>query len=144
VGFLLLRLNRTMMAAMITGAAAFTAGAGASRSLWMALAGWCLAVGGFSLDFYAERDLDATGPRAGVRHNLLADGSLSPRAGLALSLAFIAASSLLVSWVAPWTLLPWWTFLLPNARLVQPVRLDQPGVTAMLWPPLRQVKGLAQ
>jgi 4-hydroxybenzoate polyprenyltransferase len=105
--FLLLRLNRTAMAAMIAGAAAFTAGAGASRSLWMTLAGWCLAVGGFSMDFYADRDLDATGPWAGVRHNPLADGSLSPRAGLAFSLAFLAVSFLLVLWVAPSSLLPW-------------------------------------
>jgi hypothetical protein len=36
------------------------------------------------------------------------------------------------------------TFLLDNARLVQPARLDQFGVTAKRWPPLGQVKGLAQ
>jgi len=41
--FWLLRLNRTVMVAMITGAAALVAGAGAD-SLWMTLAGWCLAV----------------------------------------------------------------------------------------------------
>jgi len=105
--FLLFRLNRTAMVAMITGAAAFTAGAGAGRSLWMALTGWCLAVGGFSLDFYADRDLDATGPWAGVRHNPLADGSLLPRAGLAFSLVFLAASLVLALWIAPWSLLPW-------------------------------------
>ena len=88
--FWLFRLNRTAMVAMITSAAAFTAGAGLARSLWMALVGWCLAVGGFSLDFYADRDLDIQGPRAEMRHNPLADGSLAPRTGLAFSLAFIA------------------------------------------------------
>jgi len=55
--FWLLRLNRmamrmamrTAMVALITGAGAFAAGAGGVRSLWLTLAGWCLAVGGFSL-----------------------------------------------------------------------------------------------
>jgi 4-hydroxybenzoate polyprenyltransferase len=105
--FWLLRLNRTVMVAMITGAAAFAAGAGATRSLWMTLAGWCLAVGGFSLDFYADRDLDIKGPRADIRHNPLADGSLSPPTGLAFSLIFIAASFVMAFLVAPWALLPW-------------------------------------
>jgi 4-hydroxybenzoate polyprenyltransferase len=105
--FWLLRLNRTAMVAMITGAAAFTAGAGVTRSLWMTLAGWCLAVGGFSLDFYADRDLDIGGPRAEVRHNPLADRSLSPLTGLVFSLTFIAASLAVVLLTAPSALLPW-------------------------------------
>ncbi len=51
--FWLLRLNRTAMrtamVALITGAGAFAASAGGVRALWLTLAGWCLAVGGFSL-----------------------------------------------------------------------------------------------
>ena len=105
--FWLLRLNRTAMVALITGAGAFAAGAGDVRALAMTLAGWCLAVGGFSLDFYADRDLDVTGPRAEVRHNPLADGSLSPTIGLAFSLTFIALSLVVTVLVAPWALLPW-------------------------------------
>jgi 4-hydroxybenzoate polyprenyltransferase len=105
--FWLFRPNRTVMVATITGAAAFTAGAGPVRSLWMTLAGWCLAVGGFSLDFYADRDLDIQGPRAEIRHNPLADGSLSPSTGLAFSLTFIAASFVVTFLIAPWALLPW-------------------------------------
>jgi len=105
--FRLLRLNRTVMVAMITGAAAFTADVGVVLSLWMTLAGWCLAVGGFSLDFYADRDLDIKGPRAEIRHNPLAAGLLSPRTGLAFSLTFIAASLVVTVLVAPWALLPW-------------------------------------
>ena len=105
--FWLFRPNRTVMVAMITGAAAFAAGAGCARSLWMTLAGWCLAVGGFSLDFYADRDLDIEGPRAEMRHNPLADGSLSPRTGLIFSWTFIAASLVITSLVAPRALLPW-------------------------------------
>ncbi len=105
--FWLLRLNRSAMVAMIAGAAAFTAGAGVGNSLWMTLAGWCLAVGGFSLDFYADRDLDIKGPRAETRHNPVADGSLSPLAGLAFSLTFIAASFIMALLVSPWALLPW-------------------------------------
>jgi len=105
--FWLLRPNRTIMVAAITGASAFAAGAGAARSLWMTLAGWCLAVGGFSLDFYADRDLDDEGPRAEMRHNPLADGSLPPRTGLIFSCAFIAVSLVLTALVAPRALLPW-------------------------------------
>ena len=79
--FRMFRLNRTLMVATITGAAAFTAGAGVARSLWMTLAGWCLAVGGFSLDFYADRDLDIRGPRAEIRHNPLATAPSLRRQG---------------------------------------------------------------
>ena len=105
--FWLLRLNRTSMVAMITGSAAFTAGAGVSNSLWMTLAGWCLAVGGFSLDFYADRDLDVQGPRAEIRHNPYTDSSLSPIIGLTFSIAFISVSVIITILVAPWALIPW-------------------------------------
>jgi len=105
--FWLLRLNRSVMVAMIAGAAAFAAGAGVADSLWMTLAAWCLAVGGFSLDFYADRELDAKGPRAEIRHNPLTDGSLSPATGLAFSLTFLAVSFVLAFLIAPWALLPW-------------------------------------
>jgi 4-hydroxybenzoate polyprenyltransferase len=115
--FWMLRLNRTAMVATITGAAAFTAGAGVTRSLWMALAGWCLAVGGFSMDFYADRDLDTQGPRAEKRHNPLADGSLPPAKGLAFSLAFIVASFVVTLLGAPWALLPWGVILAVIAGL---------------------------
>jgi 4-hydroxybenzoate polyprenyltransferase len=109
--FWLFRLNRTAMVALITGTAAFAADAGLFRSLWMTLAGWCLAVGGFSLDFYADRGLDVKGPRARARHNPLADGSFRPSTGLVFSLAFIAASLVLVCLIAPWALLPWCAIL---------------------------------
>ncbi len=105
--FWLLRLNRSVMVAMIAGAAAFTAGAGVADSLWMTLAAWCLAVGGFSLDFYADRELDVKGPRAEIRHNPLSDGSLSPATGLAFSSTFLAVSFVLALLIAPWALLPW-------------------------------------
>jgi len=105
--FWLLRLNRTVMVAMITGAAAFVAGAGVTNSLLMTLAGWCLAVGGFSLDFYADRDLDTKGPRAEIRHNPYTDGSISPPIGLAFSLAFLIVSLVITLIIAPWALLPW-------------------------------------
>ena len=92
---------------MITGAGAFAAGAGIAHTLLMTLAGWCLAVGGFSLDFYADRDLDAEGPRVEIRHNPFADGSLSLPTGLAFSMTFIAVSFATMLLVAPWALLPW-------------------------------------
>ena len=84
----MLRPNRSFMVSAITGSATFVAGAGVSRALWMTLAAWCLAVGGFSLDFYADRDLDRVGPRAQLRHNPLADGTLPPRVGLIFSISF--------------------------------------------------------
>jgi 4-hydroxybenzoate polyprenyltransferase len=105
--FWLLRLNRTVMVAMITGAAAFTTKAGVVNAILMTVAGWCLAVGGFSLDFYADRDLDAEGPRAEMRHNPLTDGSLSTSIGLTFSITFIAISFATTILVAPWALLPW-------------------------------------
>jgi 4-hydroxybenzoate polyprenyltransferase len=103
----MLRPGRTVMVATITGTAAFAGGAGVTRSLWMTLAGWCLAVGGFSMDFYADRDLDTKGPRARMRNNPLADGSLSPPVGLAFSLCFIAVSFIVTLLVAPISLLLW-------------------------------------
>lgn len=109
--FFLLRLNRTVMVAMLTGAAAFAAEAGIARSLWMTLAAWLLAVGGFSLDFYADRDLDIEGPRAEVRHNPLADGSLAPDTGLAFSVACLAASLGLIIIIAPLAVLLWLVIL---------------------------------
>lgn len=105
--FWMLRPNRSFMVSAITGSAAFAAGAGVSRSLWMTLAGWCLAVGGFSLDFYADRDLDKVGPRAQLRHNPLADGTLSPMTGLIFSISFLVVSFVLTLTIAPTALLPW-------------------------------------
>ena len=103
----LLRLNRSVMVAIITGSAAFAAGAGVAHSLWMTLTGWCLAVGGFSLDLYSDRDLDVEGPRAYIRHNPFVDHSISPTAGLVFSLSFIIASGVIAFLVAPWAMLPW-------------------------------------
>jgi len=103
----LMRLNRSPMVAIIAGASAFAAGAGVGRALWMALAGFCLAVGGFSLDLYADRDLDAAGPRAERRHNPFAAGVLTPRAGLAFSSTFILISLALVIALFPSALLVW-------------------------------------
>jgi 4-hydroxybenzoate polyprenyltransferase len=105
--FWLLRLNRSVMVAMITGAAAFTAGAGVANSLWMMLAAWMLAVGGFSLDFNVDRDVDSIGPRAQIRHNPFTDNSLSPGAGMIFSLSFIIASVVVVIIIAPRVLIPW-------------------------------------
>jgi len=105
--FRLMRLNRSLMVAVICGAGAFVAGAGWKTAFWMLLAGWLLAVGGFSLDLYADRELDMKGPRARTRHNPLVNGSLPPRAGLAFSGTFIAASLILTAWVALPALLFW-------------------------------------
>ena len=103
----LMRLNRSPMVAIISGTAAFASGAGVDRALWMTLAGFCLAVGGFSLDLYADRDLDSTGPRAERRHNPFAAGLLTPTAGLAFSVTFILVSLALVVALFPAALLSW-------------------------------------
>jgi 4-hydroxybenzoate polyprenyltransferase len=105
--FFLLRLNRTIMVAILAGAAAFASGSGATRSLWMTLVAWLLAVGGFSLDFWADRDLDFEGPRAEVRHNPLSDNSLTPDTGLTFSIACLAASFGLMVVIIPLALLVW-------------------------------------
>lgn len=110
--FWLLRLNRTVMVAMITGTTAFMAGRSAREAILIGLGGWCLAVGGFSLDFLADRELDKEGPRAKTRHNPFTDGSLPPAAGLAFSLSFTAASFVLILLLAPRALIPWGVILL--------------------------------
>ena len=110
--FWLLRLNRTIMVAMITGASAFAAGRNIRDSLLIALAGWFLAVGGFSLDFLADRDLDMEEPRAKIRHNPYTDGSLSLTTGLVFSLVFISASFVLTLILAPMALIIWGLILL--------------------------------
>ncbi|UCB47179.1 MAG: UbiA prenyltransferase family protein [Spirochaetota bacterium] len=110
--FWLFRPNRTIMVAMIAGTASFSAGAGVGKSLLMFLGAWCLAVGGFSLDFYADRDLDAKGPRAKLRRNPLADGSLKPIVGLFFSGTFLIASFIVVLGVAPLALIMWGVILI--------------------------------
>lgn len=87
----LLRPNRSVMVAAVTGTGAMIVSGDGRRSLLAALVGWLLAVGGFSLDFHADRAVDAAGPRALVRRNPLADGTLPPAAGLAFSLVFLTA-----------------------------------------------------
>jgi 4-hydroxybenzoate polyprenyltransferase len=99
------------MMAIVAGTAAFASGAGNGKSLWMALTGWCLAVAGFSMDFYADRHVDRRGSLAGAipasLANPLADGSLPAWFGLVFSLAFFAASLAGVILLAPWGLVPW-------------------------------------
>jgi 4-hydroxybenzoate polyprenyltransferase len=92
--------------ALITGTSAFASGAGVGRSLLATLAGLLLAVGGFSLDFYADRHLDSVGPRARNRRNPLATGEVAPAAGLAFSVAFCAAGLALCTLVSPRSLAP--------------------------------------
>ncbi|UCF98520.1 MAG: UbiA prenyltransferase family protein [Spirochaetaceae bacterium] len=104
--FFLLRPNRSIMVAMITGAAAFASGSEVVRTLLITLAGWCLAVGGFSLDFYADRSLDVRDPRASVRRNPLASGEVAPAAGLAFSLTFIALGLITTAFIELRALIP--------------------------------------
>ncbi len=47
--------QRTLMPAIIAGAAAFSAGAGVILAAWITLASWCLGVGGFNLSAYIRR-----------------------------------------------------------------------------------------
>ena len=103
----LFRLERSIMVSLITGVAAYVAGAGTDRSLLMMLAGWFLAVGGFSLDFVADRTIDKHGPRAMIRLNPVSDGSIAPLHGLLFSLFFIAASLVVTCMVSPASLLCW-------------------------------------
>jgi len=105
--FWLLRLTRTPMVAIITGSAAFASGAGIANSLWMTLVGFCLGVGGFSLDYYADMDLDMEGVRAALRRNPLAEGMLSPRVGLIFSISAIILSMILTVLISPPSIIPW-------------------------------------
>lgn len=90
--FLLFRFNRTIMVSMIAGTGAFISGAKPTKSLLIALIGWLLAVGGFSLDFYADREHDLKGPREKIRWNPISKEIISPEEGLWFSVAFILTS----------------------------------------------------
>ncbi len=108
IGFLkLFRLNRTIMVAALAGTGAYAAGASATLSLWMMLSGFLLAVGGFSMDFVADRHMDCTGPRAQHRLNPVAAGEISVSFGLLFSIVFLAASMIPLIRFAPGALIPW-------------------------------------
>lgn len=107
--FYLLRLNRSAMVALLAGAAAYAAGAAAGLSLQVVLAAWLLAVGGFSLDLWADRAMDIEGPRKELRHNPLACGSLSPATGLTFSVLCLLASLALTLAIVPRALPAWLT-----------------------------------
>jgi 4-hydroxybenzoate polyprenyltransferase len=94
------------MVSLIAGCSALAARAGLWRSLHAAVAGLLLACGGFALDFTADWKLDRQGPRERRRRNPVASGALSPRAGLAFSLSFLAAGLAATTLLSPWALLP--------------------------------------
>lgn len=92
--FRLFRFERTLMTAVITGSAAFAAGVGIGLSLWMALSGWCVAVGGFSLDSFIQRKTEEN------------RDAVSPVIVLAFSLIFIILSIAVTLQVNPLALIP--------------------------------------
>ena len=92
--FRLFRFERTLMAALITGSAAFASGVGVVLSLWMALSGWCLAVAGFSLNSFLQEKTDEKN-RA----------SISPVIRIAFSLVFIIFSIAVAFYVNPLSLI---------------------------------------
>ena len=124
--FWLLRLGRTIMVAVITGVGAVAAGAGATGALTAAVGGWLLAVGGFSLDLYADRELDAA---SGRRRNPLAEGTLQPSTGLAISILFLLGSLVVVSRI-PWGVVPWLAIVGIVAALARHL-LDAPWARAL-------------
>ncbi|MFH1085867.1 MAG: UbiA family prenyltransferase [Chloroflexota bacterium] len=101
--FWLLRLSRSLPVAAVTGVGALAAGASASAMLAAILGGWLLAVGSLSLELYTEREFDAAARR---RRNPLAEGSLQPSTGLAISILFILGSLVVISRI-PWAVVPW-------------------------------------
>jgi 4-hydroxybenzoate polyprenyltransferase len=105
--FQLFRLNRTIMVSAITGTAAIAGGCSWNTGLWATFAGWLLAVGGFSLDFFSDRDLDAHGPRAEIRLNPIASGRISPWFGLFFSITFLFASFVAALMISPKLLILW-------------------------------------
>ena len=99
----LFRFSRTLMAAAITGSAAFTAGTGPVTALWLALAGWCLAVGGFSLSAYARQ-------RSQEKKT---EDLIAPALKIVFFLVFTAASFAVTFLTAPLTaLIPWGLILI--------------------------------
>lgn len=108
VGFLkLFRFNRTIMVAVLTGTGARAGAAPGKSALMLTFAGFLLAVGGFSLDFVADRHLDDRGPRAKHRLNPVAAGEISALFGVRFSLVFLIASGVVVVVNSPRSLIPW-------------------------------------
>jgi len=103
----LLRPERTIMVASITGTAAVASGAQLHDILWITFAGWCLAVYGFSLDFCADKELDKLLPRAKIRRNPIAREMISLPVGLTFSLLFLAGSFVITLIKSPFGLIPW-------------------------------------
>ncbi len=103
----LLRPERTIMVASITGTAAVASGAQWQDILWITLAGWCLAVSGFSLDFCADKELDKLAPREKIRRNPIAREMISLPVGIVFSLSFMVGSFVITLLKSPFGLIPW-------------------------------------
>ncbi len=84
------------MVTAITATGAVLAGAVWQDVLWIAFAGWCLAVFGFSLDFCADRELDKLAPRARIRKNPVARELVSLPLGLVFSFTFMIGSLIII------------------------------------------------
>jgi 4-hydroxybenzoate polyprenyltransferase len=105
--FYLFRLERTIMVTAITASAAVAAEAIWQDILWITLAGWCLAVSGFSLDFCADKELDKLAPRAKIRRNPIAKELLPLSFGLTFSILFMIGSFVITLLKSPFGLISW-------------------------------------
>jgi len=97
------RVGRLIMMALVTGSTAYGFG-GSNRSvLAAALIGVFLALGGFYLDYLADWKKDRA---SGKTLNPIAQGELSPAAGLVLVIVGTGTSGVLGLITNPWILLP--------------------------------------
>ncbi len=103
----LFRPERTIMVASITGTAAVASGAQWQDILWITLAGWFLAIAGFSLDFCADKELDKLAPRAKIRRNPIAREMIPLPVGIIFSLSFMIGSFVITLLKTPFGLIPW-------------------------------------
>jgi 4-hydroxybenzoate polyprenyltransferase len=103
----LFRPERTSMVTTITATGAVLAGAVWQDILLITLAGWFLAVSGFSLDFFADRELDKLEPRSETRRNPFAREMLPKQVGPVFSITFMIASLITTIFVSMWGLIAW-------------------------------------
>ena len=109
----LFRFERTIMVTTITFAGAVASGSSDWLDiLLITLAGFCLAVSGFSMDFCADRELDKLAPRARIRRNPIARGKISLNMGIFFSLTFMVASLIITILTSLWGLIAWFVIVL--------------------------------
>jgi 4-hydroxybenzoate polyprenyltransferase len=97
------RVGRILMMALVTGSTAYGFGALPREVILASVAAALLALGGFYLDYLADRQRDR---QSGKMLNPVASGEMSPAMGWILVVVSLGTSAVLGALVNPWAVLP--------------------------------------